>query len=305
MGSDPISRTVTTRTQRVVEISLDEFMRYFRDPCRYFLRRLGVRLELGEEEESDDEPFGIHFFDSYWVKRDALQTALEGGPLEQWTTKERLSGLWPMGGIGDDLLARTRAETEAYLGAAGELLRIPSEARELRFRIGFVELAGRIEHVTDKGLIYFRAGKLTSRNRMDMWIQHLMHCASGIARPAYLVDEQKGERMLQLSVEAARVQLEKLIGIYLEGLDVPLPLFIRSSTAFAERMAQYNDPERARRGARNTWRSEYEDAYVSRLFDADVFEETSFREHAELVYLPMYWAIEERTHADLVSEVLE
>lgn len=305
MGSDPNSRAATTRTQRVVEISLDEFMRYFRDPCRYFLRRLGVRLELGEEEENDAEPFGIHFFDTYWVKRDALETALEGGPLAAWTTKERLSGLWPMGGIGDELLARTRAETEAYLGAAGELLRIPSEARELRFRLGFVELAGRIEHVTDKGLIYFRAGKLTSRNRMDMWIQHLMHCASGITRPAYLVDEQKGERMLQLSVEGARVQLEKLIGIYLEGLDAPLPLFIRSSTAFAERMAQYNDPERARRGARNTWRSEYEDAYVSRLFDADVFDETSFREHAELVYLPMYWAIEERTHADLVSEVLE
>ena len=310
MGSDPISLEKEeveriSRSQRVIEVALDELTRYFRDPCRHFLRRLGVRLELAEQEENDDEPFRVGNFDTYWVKRDALETALEGEPLDGWTARERLSGLWPMGGIGDELLERTREEIEAYMGAAGELLRIPSEAREQRIRLGVVELSGRIEHVTDVGLLYFRAGRLTSRNRMDLWIQHLMFCASGVERPAHLVDEEKGERMLQLSVEGARVQLDKLVRIYLDGLEQPLPLFIRTSTMFAERMAQYNDPERARRAARGIWTSEYEDPYVARLFDFDVIDGSSFREYAELVYLPMFWAIEERSHAELIKDMLE
>ncbi|MEE9253336.1 MAG: exodeoxyribonuclease V subunit gamma, partial [Pseudomonadales bacterium] len=294
-----------SRVPRVIEVPLDELTRYFRDPCRYFLRRLGVRLELAEEEENDDEPFRVGNFDTYWVKHDALETALEGEPLEDWTARERLSGLWPMGGIGDELLARTREQIEAYMGAAGELLRIPSEARELRLRLGRVELSGRIEHVTDIGLLYFRAGRLTSRNRMDVWIEHLMNCASGVARPAYLVDEEKGECMVRLGVEAARVQLAKLVDIYLEGLAVPLPLFIRTSTTFAERMAKYNDPQRARRAARGVWEQEYRDAHVARLFAYDAIDDASFREHAELVYLPMFWAIEARSHAELGKEVLE
>lgn len=303
-GSDP---SVSARVhRRVVEVALDDFMRYFRDPCRCFLRALNVRLELAEEQENDDEPFRIGNFDTFRVKHDALDTALEGRPLEGWAAKERLRGLWPMGGIGDDLLARTREEIETYVDVAGDVLRIPSTARELRVRLGRTELSGRIDHVTDVGLLYFRAGTLTARNRMDLWIQHLMQCASGVARPAYLLDEEKGERMLQLSPEAARTQLEKLIGIYHEGMEQPLPLFIRTSAMFAERMAQYGDPERALRAARAVWQQEHEDnAYVARLFDLDTVGEPGFREHAELVYLPMFWAIEECTHADLGKEVLE
>jgi exodeoxyribonuclease V gamma subunit len=301
--SSDTRRAVVAPPPRVEEISLGEFTRYYRDPCRYFLRRLGVRLELDEEEGSDEEPFGIHFFDTYWVKQDALETALDGAPLEDWTAKERLRGLWPMGGIGDDLIARTRDETEAFLQSAGEILRIPGEAAELRVRLGRVELSGRAQNLTDSGLLFFRTGKLTSRNRVDLWIAHLVRCAGGAPQPAYLVDEEKAERMVPLSAESARRQLEKLIEIYHEGLEEPLPLFIRSSTAFAERMAKGNDPERSRRGARGTWESEREDPYVARLFDEQTFWETPFREYAELVYLPMYWAIEERTHAELVAEV--
>jgi exodeoxyribonuclease V gamma subunit len=111
-------------------------------------------------------------------------------------------------------------------------------------------VVGRIERVTDHGLLHFRPTTLKAKDYLRAWIPHVVLNAlpSTPARDTTLVGSDTIVTFAALSDAAAT--LEKLVRGYLDGRSTPPPVLERASFAYAEtRATSKKDPEQARAAA--------------------------------------------------------
>jgi exodeoxyribonuclease V gamma subunit len=86
-------------------VSLDQLVRFFRNPCRYLLReRLGIALFREESFQSDDEPFVPDFPERQALAERLLPQAMQGLG-DQELERLAMAGIeYPGGALGTALL---------------------------------------------------------------------------------------------------------------------------------------------------------------------------------------------------------
>ncbi|HMA31456.1 MAG TPA: exodeoxyribonuclease V subunit gamma [Casimicrobiaceae bacterium] len=218
------------------EVTLDNLLRFFANPCRYLLReRLGIALPQGDEELQDDEPFLPD-----WPARDALAKRvlprlLEGASVAEVREFARAGIEYPDGRLGDIELERELQRLAAFARSVAPALAEPPVApasATLDFTIGGESwrLTGGFGDLRPSGLIRQRYDDARARDYLSGWIAHLFVNAMA---PAGVTTQttwhSRDGRYVLPPIDDARERLDGLLGLYREGLRRPLHFFPKSA----------------------------------------------------------------------------
>ena len=218
------------------EITLDNLLRFFANPCRYLLReRLGIALPQGDEELQDDEPFLPD-----WLARDALARRvlprlLAGASVAEVREFARAGIEYPDGRLGDIELERELQRLDAFARAVAPALAEPPVAPASTSLVFTLDgetwrLAGGFGDLRRSGLIRERYDDARARDYLSGWIAHLF--VNAMAPPGVTPQttwySRDGHYILP-PIDDAHERLQALLGLYREGLRRPLHFFPKSA----------------------------------------------------------------------------
>jgi exodeoxyribonuclease V gamma subunit len=280
-------------------LSPEQLVRFFEHPARFLLREhLGVQLDMDESALEGREPFVLDGLERYGLYQRLLDWQLEDLDRDQAHRLARAEGLLPHGQVGVNLFEREWSGMRRFAARVRRLL--GSEARdpvEIDHVVNELRLQGRLDRLTEAGLIGYRPATIKSKDRLRLWLRHLL---LNLRRPDGVEPVSRwlgldGE--VQLSpVSDAESRLGELVRLYRRGLCEPLPLFERSSWAYAERLHAGKSSNEALKAARTTWEGNdfspgefRQDAYLALAFRGreDPLDET-FTALAEQFWEPFF-----------------
>ena len=221
------------------DVPVAKLLRFFDNPTKFFLEnRLGIRLEEAVAPLEEREPFLVDGLESYNLKKELLEIALQGGDPREFLPIARCRGILPPGRHGEALFAGAVSAVEGFaqvvtehIGGIAQLAPLDVECDLAGFR-----LTGRLDRIWPERMIRYRCAKLKAKDQLRAWIEHLIlnaaHQEEGPRETLLImVDGSKTFR----PVEDAAASLQTLLGLYWEGLTVPLRFFPASAMEYAHK----------------------------------------------------------------------
>jgi exodeoxyribonuclease V gamma subunit len=223
------------------QVSLDQLVEFFRNPCRYLLRRrMGVALSRAADELQDDEPFLPDARARNALARRLMPAMLQGADDRALQRLARAGTEMPQGAIGEQQMRRelqTLQDFAARVRVASEEPCLPPHALDLDFeldgeawqlRAGFADLRA-------SGLLRWHYGERRAGDYLEAWLHHLALCADTpvgvMARTRWLRTD--GEFHL-LPCAMALPRLRELLVLYRRGLCEPLRFFPRAAWQYVQ-----------------------------------------------------------------------
>ncbi len=257
-------------------VDINQLCRFFANPAKFLLtQRLGIYLEEEEGLFDETEPFDVKGLDKYQLEQELVEKGAEKRSLEDSFQAVRASGQLPHGVPGECFYKETCRGVESFLGRLssyreGTLL----EPLEVDLRLEKFRLVGRIESIYPNGLLHFRYANLKPRDRLRIWIHHLiLNKIKNQTYPCNGILACKDFDCKYPPVKESEALLKDLLEVYWQGLIEPIHFFPLSSWKYVEELAKGKDPDQALKSARNTWegsgfnRGEIEDSYCQVCFE--------------------------------------
>jgi len=228
-------------------ISGEDFIRFFQNPSRAFLKRLKFRTDFIDDETNDIEPFLLNGLERYLLKEEIMELALSGSDRETMRTRLEMGDSLPHQKAGEIACEIEFKNIDPFL----------SLIRRLHDEKGVGDLSFQIElnggtivdcHLRaildDNNLYLYRPATLRSRDYIRAWILHLLLNARTDWEPCtthlfgtgslshVILSPPAAER--GNSPETALTLLEACLELYREGQTRPLPFFPETSLAWCE-----------------------------------------------------------------------
>ena len=234
------------------EVSPANLLAFYDNPARYLLRnRLGIRLDGQAPPLDDREPFDLDSLDAFLIRREMLELLLDGKDLEECRDLVKARGILPPARQGEMLFDGLAAEVSGLAGRIRELTggHPPLASLQVDLEIDGFRISGRISGVWPDRLIRYRCGKCSGRDRLRLWIEHLIlsACAPEGRSGESILVTLDAEPRFEPVADAVPI-LRTLLGYYWQGLTRPLKFFPRTSFAFANKRDLNN--------ARTVWSGE-------------------------------------------------
>lgn len=219
-------------------VELTEFLRFLANPARHFLReQLGIHLDASEELLEIHEPFVANRLDAYRLRESCFAALRDGMPEQEVVSLLGAHGWLPHGIPGNLACATASAEAAMLLGQAADwLAAAPLPPCEVNFVSGGIELVGRLDGLTERGLWRVRHGKLRPVDHLQLWVEHLLlHVAEQPALHRHSVLFALDGVVTFGPQENAQACLANLLALYREGRQAPLPFYPKTAWAWLER----------------------------------------------------------------------
>ena len=284
------------------QVSLDQLLRFFHNPCRTLLvQRLNIALAAAEDELPDEEPFLSDYAARQALAGRILPAALAGSPADELLRLALAGNEFPAGPLGERMLD----EEVARLSSFAEQLRVrltaaplPPVQTLLNFRISDEDwqLSGAFGDLRPAGLVRYRYDDRRASDYLAAWINHLFLCAAApdaVSASTYWHARDGSFHLRPCLPDRARAHLRDLLALYRRGLVEPLHFFPKSAWAYVS--AKNGDAAARQRWfttAAAPWGEQDDAAYRLALrgladpLDADFIEHASrifgvLREHLE------------------------
>lgn len=233
-------------------VTIDRLVRFFAHPARCLLQeRLGVRLE-GEEPPLDArEPFALAGLERWRLDDELLAMRLGEAPAEPVECLLRARGALPHGALGDAVLRARRAEVEDFAGRVEHETGgcTPGRREGIVLDLDGLRLVGELHGVGRRGIVGWRIAKLKPKDRLSLWIRHLVLQAVDPCAEVHSVWLASGRELRVGGARDARGTLEMLLALYWEGMQRLLPFAPASSFEWARAAS----PEQARWTSARQW----------------------------------------------------
>lgn len=287
------------------ELEVPELLRFFRNPSQYFCnRRLKVFFEQEETLLADTEPFALDALDTYWLKSSILDALLTESSLDSLREKLNATGTLPHGAFGELLLEDQQNSVSPLVEKLRDAILKPLDDVEVNLSVAGIKVTGWLkQHYSfagqNSGLLRYRAARLKAKDKLFVWIEHLLYCTSqensGAAGHTRLIGLDEEIVFTVIPAQQARAYLDDLVSLYLRGQTRPVPFFPATSQAWLEKV---DDEEKARKAAETAFyggfmvHGEIENAYIQRTFPElePIFDE--FTDLSRLILGPMTDTIE-------------
>lgn len=292
-----------------LEIELPELTQLWLNPSRHYCRKtLGLAFDYEARETEEAEPFGVDALERYQTNQWLLARRLGAGEpdADAELALLRARGELPLAGLGAATYERLQDQVDRFVDTLPSFS--PLEPMLVELEGEDWRLSGRIEDLTNAGLLRFRCANLKPKDLLRAWITHLARNAwdardpSGLPLTTHVVSTDRSVRFGPVA-EALEI-LEDLIAGYRQGLQRPLPVFESASFAYADQRRKLADPKSRSRtppmaAARQAFHGrrlpgDADDPYVALCFrDLDPLADDAFRRWAEHLWAPLLARVEE------------
>ena len=272
-------------TPTAPEIELEDLIRFAVSPSKHFVRRrLGLHLDVRDDELDDDEPFQLDALQAWQLKSGLADWGKPSG-----VRSARLaaaSGLLPPGNMAD-IQHRESAGEVARLHEALQPYRDHNATAEVDAVINDTRIVGVVEqfHGEKNELMWWRIGAIRAKDRIAVWLRLLALTGARDCRlTAYLFGSKNGESstLAGPSPEQARELLGDWVATWQQGQRKPLPFFAETSWGWA---AKQSSTAVASAWSGQAW-SEGNDA-VHRMIFGDEPVDDSFKDLASRLLGPL------------------
>jgi exodeoxyribonuclease V gamma subunit len=282
-------------------VDLDDLAKFFANPAKFLLtRRLGIRLDEGEEVLPEAEPFTLTGLERYLLEARLVTKGLAGQDLRGYLAVARAAGRLPHGMAGDCTYEELRIGVERFVARTRPYLESPQpESLPLDLSLGDFKVTGRISGRYGNRLVQQRYARAKPQDHLRAWIAHLALGLADSPRSSIVVGLRAEGEATWVAWEYGPVEngAEVLAGLlerYWEGLQRPIPFFPRSSWTYARLVLEKGSPEgEALRKVSEAWagddyrRGEREDPYYHLCFrDTDPLDD-EFQRLAVDVFGPL------------------
>jgi len=252
-----ISQGLAQPDEEFKKIDLSSLIKFFANPSKFFLnQRLGIFLEEKTPVLSEREPFDLKGLEKYTFEQTLLQKSLANDDLTEYLSAVKASGKIPPGTLGEYLCQKSQEEVERFAHMVKPYITgTPLDPVEFNLKISEYTLSGKIDTIFESGLIHYRYTKVKVKDRLKVWIDHLV--LNSMKRAPYLKRSTligADTVVVLLPVQESNKILLDLIKKYWEGLSKPLLFFPEASWKYAHAILEKKMPdEEAMRKARDEW----------------------------------------------------
>lgn len=214
-------------------VPLETLQRFWAHPVRaFFQMRLQVNFRTEDSEIPDTEPFILEGLSRYQINQQLLNALVELDDAERLFRRFRAAGDLPYGAFGE-IFWETQCQEMQQLADRVIACRQPGQSMEIDLACNGVQITGWLPQVQPDGLLRWRPSLLSVAQGMQLWLEHLVYCASGGNGESRLFLRKDGEwRFPPLAAEQALHYLSQLIEGYREGMSVPLLVLPESGGAW-------------------------------------------------------------------------
>ncbi len=213
-------------------VSLDELIRFFHHPIRYFIqRRLGINFPFSEKELPTDEPFVMDENARKKLADRLLPLYLEHVSLDKIEKVAMAGNEYPSGHLGATCLKNELMALSVYaknLSADLESDILEPVNRTLEFDLDGEnwQLSGSLTNMRKNGLVQYWYKNASPVDFLEGWIKHLfLSICSPQESTCRSIWHFKNEKIELDPVDNALPLLCDLITIYRMGLNTPLHFF--------------------------------------------------------------------------------
>ena len=255
---------VPLATVRGEAVELDNLVRFVQHPVKAFLRqRLGVSLSDDTDDASDALPVELDALEQWAVGDRLLSGRLAGNDRDACVAAERARGTLPPGTLAEPVLGRVLPIVESLVAEAADITGSDVAPRSLEVNVALPDgrvLLGTVAGVLDRGpagllLRSVSYSRLAPKQRLAAWVRFLALTAAHPDRPVEAATigrfrfsgRKKGAvsiaSLASLAGDAAArhaaaiAHLEVLVDLFDRGLCEPLPLYCKTSAAWADTAA--------------------------------------------------------------------
>ena len=214
-------------------VPLETLQRFWANPVRaFFQMRLQVNFRTEDSEIPDTEPFILEGLSRYQINQQLLNALVEQDDAERLFRRFRAAGDLPHGAFGE-IFWETQCQEMQQLADRVIACRQPGQSMEIDLACNGVQITGWLPQVQPDGLLRWRPSLLSVAQGMQLWLEHLVYCASGGNGESRLFLRKDGEwRFPPLAAEQALHYLSQLIEGYREGMSAPLLVLPESGGAW-------------------------------------------------------------------------
>jgi len=236
------------------EIELEQLLRFYRHPSRYFFQqRLKVFFYDELLSSEDAEPFELDKLSDYQLKQRYLQRALDGGSLTELTEQIRAEGLLPFGIAGQRHVEKLAKDCREMADKLEPVLDPNPLRHEVRIPLtaadgSTVMLLGWLDQIHQRRQLRYRPAQLKGHDYVAAWICHLAFCASG-GEQTLLYGLSGHCRLRPVPQKIAVEQLNLLLAGYIQGLGEPMAFMPNSGC----KLLLEPDPDKAEKACRTTF----------------------------------------------------
>ncbi|WP_061811753.1 exodeoxyribonuclease V subunit gamma [Escherichia coli] len=214
-------------------VPLETLQRFWAHPVRaFFQMRLQVNFRTEDSEIPDTEPFILEGLSRYQINQQLLNVLVEQDDAERLFRRFRAAGDLPYGAFGE-IFWETQCQEMQQLADRVIACRQPGQSMEIDLACNGVQITGWLPQVQPDGLLRWRPSLLSVAQGMQLWLEHLVYCASDGNGESRLFLRKDGEwRFPPLAAEQALHYLSQLIEGYREGMSAPLLVLPESGGAW-------------------------------------------------------------------------
>jgi exodeoxyribonuclease V gamma subunit len=245
-------------------VELDQLERFVRHPIRAFLAaRLGLRLFDRSRELDDALPVELDGLEQWHVAERLLAARMAGAGRDACIEAEMARGLLPPGALADPILNQIVPVVEELVEAAQE--ERPPVSLDVRVTLpDGTALVGTVAGVRGDLIHTVTYSRVAASHRLLAWVRLLALSAAWPGRPfeACTIGRYREGRKHRITIarlaplrpEVAVEQLADLVDLWRRAMREPVPLYCRTSAAWAEARYRGRDPAWA---AAKQWTSDF------------------------------------------------
>lgn len=250
--------------QAATALELADLISFIGQPVDYFFKqRLRVFFADQAVVLDDDEPFAVEGLEKYKVRDQLLKQRLAGEDPSVSADFIRQTGVFPVGLAGDQTLNTYVQDVGDLYEKLLGLMQGEKHAHEVRLMVDGCPLQGWIEHCYESHILNYSVSALKGKHYFSIWVQHLVSCASGLARPT-TYRALSGEFTYKPVPQADALQyLTPIVALWRAGLNYPVNWLPEPAFAWLTKQEQ---PEKAQAEALKAFEKSLEtNPYVQRM----------------------------------------
>lgn len=217
----------------ITKLSFEALHLFYSHPVRFwFHQRLSIRFCKETFKLAADEPFVIDNLTRYQLNKKIVNVLINRKCIDKLYQHVRSAGQLPYGAFGE-LIWNKQCKEMTILVEQIQKFYLPENRNiEIFLTFGDIKLSGWLPKVQVNGLLRWYPRKLTVKDSLLLWLEHLVYCAIGGKGESRMFGIRSQWHFAALPTEEAKEHLFCLISGYCQGMIKPLLLLNRSSSAW-------------------------------------------------------------------------